>query len=483
MLMFFSFRTGAAAFLLAVLLLCVCAPPARAQDDELGDDGADPIKLFNRGQEAHARQEYEQALELYDEALKLRPEFAEAEYQRGGVLVALRRLSEAEAAYRRATELSPKWSLPPAALGSLLLRAPGREQEAEEKLRRAVELDPKHLSAIVALAELRTRAGDAAGAVALWRRATTLKEQDVALWLARALAERAARETNAAIASYDRALALEPARVEARLGRAATLVESGETARALADLRALEEAARTDERLALDLANVYGLANRPEDARRVYELLPEAAKNSEAGRKLYAALNARCEETPEAAAALEKLIERDPKNAAALACLGNLTRTSDPQRSLEYYRRANVLDPQKADYAVGFAAALVQLKRYPEAATILRRVVEVEPDNYAAHANLAAALYAQKLYKDAVVEYKWISRARPDLAVAHFFIGSAHDYLSEYEEALAAYEAFLSRADPRTNQLEIDKVNLRLPSLRNQIKRGEGIKPQRKAQR
>jgi hypothetical protein len=43
-------------------------------------------------------------------------------------------------------------------------------------------------------------------------------------------------------------------------------------------------------------------------------------------------------------------------------------------------------------------------------------------------------------------------------------------------EALASYEKFLSTADAKTNQLEIDKVKLRLPTLRRQIKLGEGVK-------
>jgi len=47
-------------------------------------------------------------------------------------------------------------------------------------------------------------------------------------------------------------------------------------------------------------------------------------------------------------------------------------------------------------------------------------------------------------------------------------------------QALDAYEAFLSRADARANELEIEKVNLRLPSLRRQIRRGEGVKPDKK---
>ena len=95
---------------------------------------------------------------------------------------------------------------------------------------------------------------------------------------------------------------------------------------------------------------------------------------------------------------------------------------------------------------------------------------------------LAAALFELKLYNRAVVEYKWIERAKPDLAVVHFFIAIAHDRMGEYEDALAAYETFLARADPGINQLEIEKVNLRLPSLRNQVKRGEGVKKDKRAQ-
>ena len=134
------------------------------------------------------------------------------------------------------------------------------------------------------------------------------------------------------------------------------------------------------------------------------------------------------------------------------------------------------------DYAVGYAAALVQLRKFAEAAGILQRVIAAAPEHYEAHANLAAALFELKLYNRAVVEYKWIERAKPDLAVVHFFIAIAHDRMGEYEDALAAYETFLARADPGVNQLEIEKVNLRLPSLRNQVKRGEGVKKDKRAQ-
>src|ERR1044071_8563897 len=114
------------AFALALLFVFVCARAAAAQD-EFEDDAADPVKLFNKGQDAHAKKQYEQALEFYDEALKLKPDFAEVEFQKAGALVALRRAAEAERSYRRAMELKPTWPLPPAALGLLLARTPGRE--------------------------------------------------------------------------------------------------------------------------------------------------------------------------------------------------------------------------------------------------------------------------------------------------------------------------------------------------------------------
>ena len=465
------------ALLLSALVLCGTV----AAQDEFSEDAADPVKLFNQGQDAHAKKNYELALEFYEEALKLRPEFPEAEYQRGAALVALNRTAEAEQAYRRASELRREWALPPAALGLLLARAGGREKEAETLLRQSLAADAQGLTALAGLAELRARAGDAREAAELLKRATALRGDDAGLWLARAEAEAKAKVPAAAAQSLGRVLELEPNNHAARLRRAELYVELGEQARAAEDLRVLEAAARTDAQLGFALAHAYGRAGREQDARRVYEALPAEAKNSEEGRRLSAALEARCEDTPEARASLEKLVASEPQNAKALACLGGLSRTSDPTRSLDYYQRALAVEPRNADYATGYAAALLQLRRFDEAATVLQRVVSYAPDNYAAHANLAGAFYELKLYREAIVEYKWLSRERPGLAVVHYFIGSAHDRLGEYPEALAAYEAFLAGADAAANQLEIEKVNLRLPSLRNQIKRGEGAK-QKKAQ-
>lgn len=481
------FRPLTIAFLFGALLTLTCASSETfAQvDNGFDDEAADPVKLFERGQNAHQKNNFERALESYTEALKLRPEFPEAEFQKGAALVALNRLPEAEASFRRAAELRQDWALPRVNLALLLVRA-GRTGEAEPLLKRALEIDAKNQTALVTLATLRLRAGAAREAAELMKRGTQAGDGVTAgLWALRGAAERAAGEKAGAGASIEQALKLDPAEPTARAERAELRAEAGDYRAAVEDARGALKASppAAHARLSLRLARFLLLAGEKDEARRVlHELSALPAEYAREADALRLELLDPGENTPETRAAVEKMVKGEPRNAALWARLGALYRTVDPQKSLDSYRRAVDIEPANADYATGYAAALVQGRRFEQAAVVLRRVIAAAPENYAAHANLAAALDELKLFREALVEYNWISRKRPDLAVTSFFIGRAHDLLGEYQEALAAYEAFLARADARTNNLEIEKVKLRLPSLRKQIERGEGRKDRGKGE-
>ena len=456
-----------------------------AQSEDSFGDGADPIKLFERGQNAHGRGDLVKALELYDEAIKLRPEFPEAEFQRANVLVSLNRQADAEQGFKRTIELRKDWALPYAALGSLLAGL-NRDKEAEPILRQSLKLDANNNLAIRILAGIRLRAGDAKEAASLARRVTNDQDASISAWLIRALAERAAGEPANALASLNHILAVEPLHLAALIERAEIYIKDGKNDLAFADLAKAESLIRGDQKSASRIAAAYDLGGKPDEAQRVAKsagILQEATGPSDSIKVVgtpeeIEAANSDDQEI--ARKALEGLFVKNPKNAMLLARLGNLYRTTDPNRSLDYYRKAVEMDPKNADYATGYSSALVQARRFPDAVVVLRRVLAVAPDNYAAHANLATALYALKQYPAALSEYRWLLNAKPDLTVAYYFIATSHDYLGEYEQALAAYEAFVARADPKANQLEIEKVKLRLPTLRRQIKLGEGVKQKRK---
>lgn len=480
---FISSRSCSAILVAAALsLICGFSNITLAQTDDAFGDGADPVKLFERGQNAHARGDLLKALEFYEEAIKVRPEFPEAEFQRASVLVALSHPVEAESGFRRAIELKKDWSLPYSALGTLLVGL-NRDSEAESVLRQAIKLDAHNNLALRMLADIRLRTGDAKEALKLTQLATSDKDAPVATWFLRALAERMNGDQPAALASLDHVLELEPLNLSALIERAEIRIAIGDKEHAIDDLKTAEKSTKVDKANSARLAAAYEMAGKPEESQRIAEaagLTKKQQPSSDGGVKVVGAPEeieaANSEDLAVSRKALETLLGKNPGNPMLMARLGASYRTVDPPRSLDYYRRALEVEPHNVEYATGYSSALVQARRFADAVVVLRRVISAAPENYAAHANLATALYSLKQYPQALAEYEWLLKTKPDLAVAHYFIATAHDYLGEYEQALPAYELFLARADPKTNQLEIEKVNLRLPSLRRQIKLGQGVK-------
>jgi tetratricopeptide (TPR) repeat protein len=468
--------------LLLFALACLCVSTARAQAASSASQEAedDPVKLFQQGQDAHEAGDLKRAIELYERAIKLHPEFPEAEYQRAVALVSLNRLGEAEKGFRRAIELQPEWSLPQTALGRLLAGL-DRYDEAEKLLRRAIELEANNTAALVALTYLylRERApreklqsllGDL-------RRATTSERTGASLWLARSRVELAIDDKASAASSLDHAIVLDSRNVEALMERAKLNASAGHYELAVADATEARLVSRSPLAPTLLLARIYAQAGKLDAAEKVLDSLDEASKQLPEVVALRGSLQKDCSNsTAEERAATEELLKKEPRNPSLLSCLGAALRTVDPARSLELYRQAAAIEPTSVRYATGYAAALVQARRFQEAVVILRRILSVEPGNTAARSNLATALYELKQFADAITEFRRLLELKPDATAAYFFIATAHDFLGEYTEALAAYETFLARADAQKNQLEIDKVNLRLPALRNQIKRGEGKK-------
>jgi len=486
--MFFSSRPNQSLLCaLALVFVAFCFQIASGQTDDPTDGETDPVKLFERGQNAHAKGDLSRALALYEGALKLRPEFAEAEYQRGTALVALDRAPEAEKAFAHAIELKKDWVLPHSALGTLLARAE-RDREAEPVLRRAMQLGARDSVTLDSLSTVRSRAGNKEEALALARAATDDDNASASAWAWRGALERATGNNDAALNSINHALQIEPNYIAALKERAELRLDAADYPHAIEDLKTAISVKPGDREISLKLARAYELAGKTDEAQRIYLSLGAAGSGEPIKGRAFDQFvpvvdgtaaeieAANSDDGLKARPALEKLVAKNPRNASLWARLGEVTRRGDPQKSAASYRRANEIDPANPKYATGYAAALVQLRRFAEAEPILRRVIANAPNEYAAHANLALALYEMKRFVEALPEYEWLAATRPEIAATYFFIATAHDNLGEYEQALDAYEKFLSRANPTNNKLDIEKVNLRLPRLRDQISRGQGAK-------
>jgi tetratricopeptide (TPR) repeat protein len=482
--MFTSFitRTKLRAFIAAMVIGLCSITTTVAQSSE---DDIDPVKLFELGQDAHARGELDRALELYSKAIALHPDFPEAEYQRAVAYLSLGRAAESEKSLRRAIELRPEWAAPLALLGDALVRQK-RFPDAEPLLLKALHFEPGNFVALIALAESRVRSkapNDVLTKVFYQlRTATSLPKAPVDVWLARGSVELALGNKSAALTSFSHALVIDPRNVTALLERADILAGNGEVDAAIESAKAARQIAPSSIYVSTALARLYLQAGNCPEATRTLDEVDTVTKRPAETSSLRSVITLECATGDNERASLETALAKEPRNAPILARLCLSYRKDDPSRALEYCRRALEIQPSDVDYATNYAAALVQARRFEDAVRVLRQVIGVAPDKFVAHANLAISLYELKRFPEALVEYRWIRESKPETTATYFFIAVIHDKMGEFENALSAYQDFLSRADSQVFKLEIEKVNLRLPSLRNQIKLGQGAKkkPQKK---
>lgn len=468
--MFYSFfrKQSALAALFSALLIFSAVSFNFAQEDAANDDTQEAVKLFNEGQDAHEKGDLKTAVELYQKALEKFPDFPEAEYQLGNAFLALEKTAEAEKSFRRAIELREDWSLPMASLGGILVDR-NEFKEAETILLKAIELDEMNFPAYTALTELRLKTKAAPEVLkqllTKLQFLTSKASPTASIWAARASVERTLGDRSAAKSSVNRALAIEP-------NNKSAWTERIEINLAENDFKAALENAKSFIKIAPDsiiakflLARAFAANGNAEEALKILDSVSNMTNEMIAFRDRIIAT------TTVNAADLEKQLEAEPKSAPILGRLCAILRVDDPQKALDYCRRAYEAEPNNLTHVIGFGAALVQAKQYPNAVVIFQKIIAIAPDNYTAHANLAVALFQLKQYADAKKEYQWLREKQPDLAITYYFLGIVHDQLKEYADAMANYQQFLRLADSEKNKLEIEKVNLRLPVLQKQIKK------------
>jgi len=276
----------------------------------------------------------------------------------------------------------------------------------------------------------------------------------------------------------DDSLRLDPDEVIARRQRAEIYLQRRDLKAALDDLQV---AVRKQPDLTgrLRLAWAYAQNRQNKEALEIYQqVLRDDPANNDA-RLAVAALTIETGSSEDAIAQLEGLIKLEGNRADLRAQLAELLIRQQPERALEQYLLAAKLEPQRISHRVGVGATLVRLRRMAEAVGVLRTALDMKPEAdiaYYAHTNLGTALFELNDFAAAIPEFIWILEHQTDekrIPITLYFLGICYDRLGEYEEALKIYEQFLVKATT-VNQLEIEKVQLRLPVIKKQIKDGKG---------
>ena len=155
-------------------------------------------------------EEYEKAIEAYDRAIELQPEFFEAWNNRGEAYINLNQLDRAKANFERAIQLNQKKSYVPwNNLGKLHFQ---REEyrQAIEAYRQATKIKEDYIPALIGLGNAQKSEKMYYDALESYQKAIEVNRNSYEAWFGKGLVQESLQRYREASKSYERAISLRP---------------------------------------------------------------------------------------------------------------------------------------------------------------------------------------------------------------------------------------------------------------------------------
>jgi tetratricopeptide (TPR) repeat protein len=319
------------------------------QDKTLPNDRR-AIILNDRGVAYARRQQPKEAIEDFNRAIGLYPEYAALYNNRGNVLLGLGAVREAQRDFDRALLLAPGYAAAYSNRAGALMRL-GDTDGAIADYSKAIALAPANAAALNGRGRAHLAAQRPHGAIRDFTRAVTADARFSAGYRSRAEAKFAIRRYDDAIEDFSRAIAFEPANPEVYALRARAYLEADNMASAIKDYA------------------------------KAIELNPNSAYY--AGRGFAYTL---AEAQDEALSDLARAIELDPRSATAYAYRGlTYLRQQQAELGLKEVARALKLDPNSA-VAFWVRGEIEEAQGHAELAVAdLRQALTLEPELNAAN--------------------------------------------------------------------------------------------------
>ncbi|MEG3839478.1 tetratricopeptide repeat protein, partial [Microcoleus sp. herbarium14] len=381
---------------------------------------------FRSGRDLQQQNQFAGAIECYERALRIEPNYAAAHSNLGVVKQHTGRLTEAIAHYRQALEIDRNLAETASNLGSALAEA-GETEEAIAEYERALSLNPNCAEALINLGLLREEQGDVAEAVRCYEQAIQVNPNCAAAYLNLGIAlfeegSEAGANNDRAIANYQRAIDLDPNYFDALHNLAYASIRQGKIADAIAYYdRAL---ALQPDLAQTDLAFGSWLSNQDQ--------LDEAkAFCQQAIQKLPASAIARCNlaivlykqgQIEDAIACYQEALSLKPDFPEALNNLGKAFEAAGKMaEAIDCYRRAIELKPGYLNPLNSLGIALHSIGEFAGAVTCYSQAVKFNVANPESHLNLALALLMAGDFGRGFSEYEWRLLIEPKQYPSHNF--------------------------------------------------------------
>ena len=122
--------------------------------------------------------------------------------------------------------------------------------------------------------------------------------------------------------------------------------------------------------------------------------------------------------------------------------------------AIDSFLRAIGINPDDAEAHYGLGIIYDRLNRYDDSIASFKEAIRVNPDYTEAHYKLGSIYSILKRYDDAIAPYKEVIRIKPNDAVAHSDLGDMYSKLERYDDAIAPYKEVV-RIKPKDAEAKI----------------------------
>ena len=432
---------------LFAILIISCLAPVWTYAQHPGVSPRNEAEELNmKGQEMFDRGLVAEALNYFERALELEPDYVDAMVHLANALDDLDRGKEALLIYEKALTLDPCFPETHYNYG-LALQRDEQYQEAMQHYRKAVELMPDFAEAWNNLGQVLVKLGDDVGAIAAYKKSISVDSKY----------HFADTHLGAWLTTLDRqpeAVALLQKAIQVRPDYSAAHHNLGMALRAGGDLQGAVD--RFRYALALDdqyldaryeLASVLLKQNKIDLAIEEFGVILERFPGAFGALSDIGLAHAMKADYSTAISYYQRALEINPDHPIINFNYGNaLFLGGDKLGAIEKYKLTLSLDPFHAE-ALGNMGLAIR-EDDDDAVAIYEKLVEELPDNPMALSELGTYYAEAQLYDKAIAYLRRAIVANPDFALAHFNYGTILMALGRSDEAKREFEE-AHRLDPR----------------------------------
>jgi tetratricopeptide (TPR) repeat protein len=356
------------------------------------------------GLKALDAKQYEQAAQLFSQAIQTDPKNYAAHFDLALAYSLLGKDAEAIPEYQKTLELKPGLYQAELNVGMLLVRDQ-RAKEATPYLDAAVETQPKEFRAQYYLADALFASGNMAAAEAHFQAAAELDLKSAAAQLGLG-------------------------RVQAKQNR---LTEAAEHFRKAAELDPKFNDAT------LEVASLFEQNHRPEDAIALYKQLP----NNVAAQERVGELLMEAKKYGEAIPYLEKVVGRSPTSANRLALATAYELNQELPKGLDQLAQAVAAEPASYDLHMRYGRDLRDARHFLPAAEQFGAAAKLKPASREAWNEMAAMLNSAEQCPQALAALDRVHELGQEIPGDHYLRAIILDRLKQYQPARDAYQKFL----------------------------------------